>query len=193
MILSRSFNNYDVLGMVNGVLGLGGIIGGVIVSVKKINLDSKKMIYYSAAISFLLGDLFMAVGRSCPVWCFAALAASIPMPFIGAGQNVILYSTVPSEIQGRVFAVRNALQYCTIPMGILLSGYLADYVFEPFMKNNSGAAWNASSISWKWAGKRHGCNVLMYKHSRFYSKHHRIQHYEKRIKVTSRLFYRSKD
>ena len=60
MILSRSFNNYDVLGMVNGVLGLGGIIGGVIVSVKKINLDSKKMIYYSAAISFLLGDLFMA-------------------------------------------------------------------------------------------------------------------------------------
>lgn len=138
MILSRSFNNYDVLGMVNGVLGLGGIIGGVIVSVKKINLDSKKMIYYSAAISFLLGDLFMAVGRSCPVWCFAALAASIPMPFIGAGQNVILYSTVPSEIQGRVFAVRNALQYCTIPMGILLSGYLADYVFEPFMKNNSG-------------------------------------------------------
>lgn len=140
MILSRSDNNYNVLGIVNGVLGFGGILGGFIVSVKKINIDNKKMIYFSAAVSFLFGDFFMAVGRSWPLWCFSAMAASLPMPFIGAGQNVILYTTVPSELQGRVFAVKNALQYCTIPIGILLGGFLADYIFEPFMKNQSGFA-----------------------------------------------------
>ena len=37
-------------------------------------------------------------------------------------------------MQGRVFAVRNAVQYASIPMGILIGGFLADYVFEPFMQ-----------------------------------------------------------
>lgn len=55
-----------------------------------------------------------------------------------AEQNVILYKKIPEEIQGRVFAVRNAIQYCTIPFGILLDGYLADYVFEPFMRSDAG-------------------------------------------------------
>ena len=52
-----------------------------------------------------------------------------------AGQNVIMYNRIPEEMQGRVFAVRNAIQFCTIPVGILLGGFLADYVFEPFMKS----------------------------------------------------------
>ena len=38
-------------------------------------------------------------------------------------------------MQGRVFAVRNAVQYSTIPIGIILGGYLADHVFEPFMRS----------------------------------------------------------
>ncbi len=43
-------------------------------------------------------------------------------------------------MQGRVFAVRNAVQYSTIPVGIILGGYLADHVFEPFMGSGSKAA-----------------------------------------------------
>jgi hypothetical protein len=39
-----------------------------------------------------------------------------------------------------VFAVRNALQYCTIPLGILLGGLLADYVFEPMMGQESAVS-----------------------------------------------------
>lgn len=65
---------------------------------------------------------------------FAGLAASLPIAFINAGQMLILYKYVPDKMQGRIFAVRNALQYSTIPAGILLGGFLADYVFEPFMR-----------------------------------------------------------
>ena len=97
------------------------------------------MIYVSAALSFLLGDLTMAVGRNVIFWSFAAFAASLPLPFIMAGQNLILYKKVPENIQGRVFAVKNAVQYSTIPLGILLGGYLSDYVFEPFMSSSSDA------------------------------------------------------
>ena len=40
-------------------------------------------------------------------------------------------------MQGRVFSTRDTLQYCTIPLGYLLSGIFADYIFEPFMKGDS--------------------------------------------------------
>lgn len=134
MILARSGNDSMVLGIVNACMGIGGIVGGIIVSFKKESRYKASAIYVCAALSFLFGDLTMAVGRNVFGWSFAAIAASIPIPFIMANQNAILYQKVPDKMQGRVFAVRNAIQYSTIPLGILLGGLLADYVFEPFMR-----------------------------------------------------------
>lgn len=133
MILSRSANDSITLGIVNAVMGIGGIVGGIIVSTGKVKANNAKMIYISAFVSFLLGDIMMGLGRNVIVWSFASLAASLPIPFINAGQMVILYQNIPEEIQGRIFAVRNAIQFSSIPLGILLGGLLADYVFEPFM------------------------------------------------------------
>ena len=133
MILSRSANDSVTLGVVNAVMGIGGIVGGIIVSTGKVKANSAKLIYISAFVSFLLGDIMMGIGRNVIVWSMAGLAASLPIPFINAGQMVILYQNIPEEIQGRIFAVRNAIQFSSIPLGILLGGLLADYVFEPFM------------------------------------------------------------
>ncbi len=133
MILARSANDSVTLGIVNAVMGIGGIVGGIIVSTGKVKANSAKMIYISAFVSFLLGDIMMGIGRNVIVWSIAGLAASLPIPFINAGQMVILYQNIPEEIQGRLFAVRNAIQFSSIPFGILLGGLLADYVFEPFM------------------------------------------------------------
>lgn len=137
MILSRSGNNSIALGMVNAVMGIGGIIGGIVVSAGKLPKDNVKMIYVSAAISFMFGDFIMGMGRNVIMWSIAGLAASLPIPFINAGQNVILYHKVPDEMQGRVFSVRNAIQYSTIPVAIVLGGFMADYVFEPFMAKDT--------------------------------------------------------
>ena len=140
MILSRSGNDTAVLGIVNAAIGIGGIAGGILVSSGKIKWDSLKMIYFSAAFSFCFGDLLMGMGRNVYLWSLAAIAASFPIAFIDVGHMDILYRTLPSDIQGRVFAVRNALQKSTIPLGILLGGALADYVFEPFMAGESSLA-----------------------------------------------------
>lgn len=40
-----------------------GIVGGIIVSSGKVKGSSAKMIYISAMISFLLGDVMMEVGK----------------------------------------------------------------------------------------------------------------------------------
>ncbi len=137
MILARSSGNSIALGIVNACMGIGGIAGGIVVSVKKESRHKAVAIYASAALSFLFGDLMMAVGRNAFWWSTAAIAASLPIPFIMANQNTILYRKIPAAMQGRVFAVRNAVQYSTIPVGIILGGYLADYVFEPFMASES--------------------------------------------------------
>ena len=97
-------------------------------------------IYGAAAFSFLLGDLLMGLGRNGFWWSVAAAAASLPIPFITAGQRILLYENVPLRLQGSVFGVRNALQFGTIPVGILLGGFLADYVFEPFMRSKAPVA-----------------------------------------------------
>ena len=133
MILSRSGNNTMALGVVNAAIGIGGIVGGILTSTGKLSKNHLKMIYVSAGVSFLLGDFMMGIGRNVFLWSLAGVAASLPIPFIVAGQNVILYKKVPEHLQGRVFAVRNAIQRSTVPIGILLGGFLADYVFEPFM------------------------------------------------------------
>lgn len=152
MILSRSAGDSAVLGIVNACMGMGGIAGGMIVSVKKESRKKAAALYASAAFSFLFGDLMMAVGRNVFWWSAAAIAAALPIPFIQANQNAILYRKIPSAMQGRVFAVRNAVQYSTIPVGILLGGWLADRVFEPFMASGSGLAGVLGAIVGKGAG-----------------------------------------
>lgn len=133
MILMRSANNSMVLGTVNAIMGVGGILGGIVVSTGKVKAKSAKMIYIPATLSFVLGDILMGIGRNGVVWSVAGLMASAPVPFINAGQMEIMYKNVPDDIQGRVFSVRNAIQFSTIPVAILLGGFLADRVFEPFM------------------------------------------------------------
>lgn len=140
MLLARSGGDGNVLGTVSGLLGVGGIIGGLYVSFFKLPKSPVRMIYCSAALSFVLGDLLMGLGQNVWLWCIAGIAASVPIPFINAGTSVILYQCIETKMQGRIFAVRNAVQYATIPAAILLGGFLADYVFEPFMGSGSPAA-----------------------------------------------------
>lgn len=135
MILARSNNISISIGIVNAIIGISGILGGLIVSTGKVKKNPVKMIYICAAFSFLFGDLLMGIGRNTFLWSVAGFAASFPIPFIMAGQKVILYKDIPTNKQGSVFAIRNAIQFSTIPVGVLLGGFLADYVFEPFMKS----------------------------------------------------------
>ena len=140
MLLARTSGNDAVYGTVSAVLGVGGIVGGLYCSFFKLPSKPIRTIGICGALSFALGDLFMGLGQNLAVWIPAALFASIPIPLVIAAQNVILYKHVPTEMQGRVFAVRNTLQYASIPCGILLGGLLADNVFEPFMQGDSDLA-----------------------------------------------------
>ena len=52
---------------------------------------------------------------------------------MSASQDAIMRGTVPVELQGRVYACRNTLQFFTIPIGLLLGGLMVDALCGPYM------------------------------------------------------------
>lgn len=55
------------------------------------------------------------------------------VPVMSTNEEVILRSSIPVELQGRVYACRNTLQFFTIPIGMFFGGFMVDNVCEPFM------------------------------------------------------------
>ena len=133
MILARTANDQLALATVQGALGVGGMAGGLLISIWG---GSKKRIHVclmGAALSFLVGDLLMAVGRIVSVWMVAAFLAAVFIPFITSAERAIWQSKVAPGVQGRVFSTKGMFQQATLPIGYLLAGPLADRVFEPAM------------------------------------------------------------
>lgn len=139
MILSRS-GSQRVLGLISGVMGAAGVVGGVIATRLPEPKRCAARVCGMGLVSFLLGDFLMAMGRTPAVWVIAAIGGNLPIPILDSGYQYLFYTRVPREIQGRVFAVRNLIQYSSIPVGLLLGGVFADYVFEPMMAGSSGLA-----------------------------------------------------
>ena len=57
------------------------------------------------------------------------------IPVMSANLDALMRLNIPEGMQGRVYAVRNALQFFTIPVGYVLGGALVDAVFRPLMAN----------------------------------------------------------
>ncbi len=133
MILARSGGDEMALAGVQAAMGIGGVIGGVMLSVWGGTRRKIHMVLGGLAISFFLGDFSFAVGRGLPVWIFAGLSADFFIPFIVGANRAIWQMKVPMDIQGRIFSVQNMMQESMMPIAYLMAGPLADRVLEPAM------------------------------------------------------------
>lgn len=59
---------------------------------------------------------------------------------MGTQLDVIFRSTIPADMQGRVYSCRNTLQFFTIPIGGLFGGAFIDRAAEPFMAKQSAGS-----------------------------------------------------
>lgn len=133
MILARSGGDEMALASVQAAMGIGGVIGGVMLSVWGGTRRKIHLVLGGLAISFFLGDFSFAVGRSLPVWIFAGLSADFFIPFIVGANRAIWQMKVPMDIQGRIFSVQYMMQESMMPIAYLIAGPLADRVLEPAM------------------------------------------------------------
>jgi MFS family permease len=147
MLFSRTGGNERVVGAVSAAVGLGGFAGSLAVLFFRMPGDRIRTIFFCAAFSFLFGDLLMGFGRSEAAWIPAALAASVPVSLINSAETALVYEKVPDRLRERVFALKNAFQFSVKPAGYLLGGFLADFVFEPFLRTRTARnAWLAALV-----------------------------------------------
>ena len=137
LILARTGGNEAIMGTVSSAVGVGTLLGSLAAAVAKPPKSRTRVIFLTCGLSFLFCNVPWAVSLSPVVWVVAAVAGNFPLPFLNANLTAIMRLNVPISMQGRVFSARDTLQFFTIPLGLMLSGVLADGVFEPLMAGSS--------------------------------------------------------
>ena len=133
MLLSRNGGSEETLGLVNAVTGATTLLGSVLASLVKEPKSRVRVICNCLLFSMSFENFLLAFGRTPLIWCIGAFLGWIFIPLMNANLDAVLRFHIPENIQGRVYSVRNSLQFFTIPVGYFLGGLLVDKVCEPLM------------------------------------------------------------
>lgn len=140
MMLSRNGGSEKVLGMVNAVIGITMFAGSILASLVKAPKSRVRGICNCLLLSMSTENFLLAFGRTPLVWCIGGFLGWISIPLMSANLDAIVRLRVPEHMQGRIYSVRNSLQFFTIPVGYFLGGVLVDAVFEPIMAKQSAGS-----------------------------------------------------
>lgn len=147
------------LGAVNTCAGIATLAGSVIATLTPKPKSRVRVICNALLLSMSTENFLLAFGRTPWVWCVGAIAGWIAIPVMNANLSVVNRTNIPVEMQGRVFAARNTLQFFTIPLGNLAGGWLVDSVFEPLMAGVPAGHWLTGLFG---AGKGSGAAMLFF-------------------------------
>jgi MFS family permease len=129
-----------VLGTIQTVMGVGMLAGGILMSTWG-GPKTKRIPKVIGIIAFATFGLVIAGLRSNPLFPGAGYFILLFFVPIASGTSMAIWqSKVPPEMQGRVFSVRSMISQSMMPLAYLISGPLADYVFEPLLRDGGALA-----------------------------------------------------
>jgi MFS transporter, DHA3 family, macrolide efflux protein len=137
MILLRTENNTVSLGLVQSAGAIGGVVGGIAMSL----WGGFKRRVHGVLAGWMLSSFFASIlGFSVwlPVWIGAMALSQLFNPLINGSNQAIWQSKVSPDMQGRVFSARTLIAWLPNPIAPLIAGLLADYVLEPAMSAPGG-------------------------------------------------------
>ncbi|SMQ65162.1 MFS transporter, DHA3 family, multidrug efflux protein [Devosia lucknowensis] len=129
----------EVWGLTFGVLSLGFILSGIIISKTGLGKNPLKtllmvnVITWSVCCVFTIQPSFWLLVGGCFVWMFLG-------PFAEAAEHTTLQKVVPLERQGRVFGFAQSIEQSASPLTAFMIGPLTQFVVIPFMTDGAGAA-----------------------------------------------------
>lgn len=159
MLLSRENGGETVLGLLNAVTGVASMAGGLITTLMPEPKNRVRAICLSLMMSMGTENFLLAFGRTPLIWCLGSVLGWLLIPLMNANMDVIFRSTIPTDLQGRVYSCRNTLQFFTIPVGYFLGGLLVDRVFEPLI---AAASPESVLVFLFGAGKGAGAAVMFF-------------------------------
>ena len=142
LVIPKAGNS--VYGIVTACSGIAMVIGSFLPMILPKPKDRVRVIYLTMLFALGTENFLLAFSRSPILWCIGQIIGWLFVPLMAANQNVIMRNVIPVELQGRVYACRNTLQFFTIPIGLFLGGFFVDKVCEPFMVQRSDSTfWTA--------------------------------------------------
>lgn len=139
-----SFASNKALGVTLGLQGAGAFLSGLFLARRRKQGDHETRIIWGAVC---FGLCMVAWGFSrefAALWCIAFLFGVITTVIMVSSQT-IWQTEVPTQIQGKVFAVRTVLSFGLAPLSIFLSVPLALAYFAPLLDASAvlTAIWGA--------------------------------------------------
>jgi MFS family permease len=130
-----SFSTPEGLGLIVSAGGVGMLVGSVIMGAWG---GPRRRMIAIYGFGVLQGLTMILMGwRECVIlMALARLTVLIGSPIVNGTAQVLQQRKVPADMQGRVFATSRMLSWMSIPLAYLLSGPLADRIFEPMMARN---------------------------------------------------------
>jgi DHA3 family macrolide efflux protein-like MFS transporter len=139
MVLAKTGMSEAALALVRSAAGLGGVAGGLLLSLWGGPRKRVHGVFLGMALSSLALALMGAVeGPS--AWAVLAFLESLFIPVLNGSNQAIWQAKVPLAVQGKVFAARRMIAWCANSLAMLLAGPLADRVFGPRYGQGEGIA-----------------------------------------------------
>jgi MFS family permease len=139
MILARTDQNSLIFGTVQTAGAIGGIIGGILMSIWG---GLNRRVYGVLGGWILSGFSFalMGVATGLPGWVPILALTMLVVPLINTSNQSIWQAKVAPDVQGRVFSARRLIAWFAQPISPIIAGTLADFVLEPAMTSSSSLA-----------------------------------------------------
>lgn len=149
-----------VVGTAVSIFGSGLLVGGVVMSA----WSGPKRRIYGLFLFALVHALALALAGARPditiitsglfLWTFS-------IPLVNGCMRVIYQLKTPPNIQGRVFATSSLFMQVAMPLAVVTSGPLADYVFEPLLSQHGALAGSAGEIIGMGKGRGIGMMLIL--------------------------------
>jgi MFS family permease len=137
MILLRTGNDTQVLGIVGTVGSLAAVVAGLVIAAWGGIKRPLHGVLLGWILSSILGLVLLGLGKGLLIWLVAVAIQSVCDPLTKVSDDTLLQRKVPPDLQGRVFGAQSILTQFMIPFAPLIGGYLGDRVFEPVMQGQS--------------------------------------------------------
>jgi hypothetical protein len=118
------------LGILPGILNLGILAGGIVMSV----WGGTRPRIHGIMIGLLVRAVFIAIlglARTPPVLGIALFFVFFTNPLVDGSLASLMQLKIPPDMQGRVFALLYQMMYFANPLSLVLTGPLVDQVLEP--------------------------------------------------------------
>ena len=139
MILARTGSDAQILGNVQAVAGVGGILGGLLLASWG-GPRQRVRGFLGGMLLAMVGNFILGIGPGPLLWAVGAFLFPFALTFANASNQAIWQAKVEPDVQGKVFAVRRQIAQITALPAMLLAGPLADRVFEPALARTGDLA-----------------------------------------------------